>query len=153
MIAIDTAQGKLLRDAEIKTVLAVRRPYGKWLAENLLRLAEHLIGPLIGARGELDILTLTQRQMAFGYSAEELEMIVKPMVEQRVRGGGLDGGRHAAGGALAAAAAAILLLQAAFRAGHESAHRPDPREAGDVAEHDTSDGGATGWARGRSTRG
>ena len=31
MIAIDTAQGKLLRDAEIKASLAMRRPYGKWL--------------------------------------------------------------------------------------------------------------------------
>ena len=36
--------------------------------------------PLAEPAGELDILTLTQRQMAFGYSAEELDMIVKPMV-------------------------------------------------------------------------
>ncbi len=80
MIAIDTAQGKLLRDSEIKASLAARRPYGKWISENLLRLQDHLIGPLEEPTGELDILTLTQRQMAFGYSAEELDMIVKPMV-------------------------------------------------------------------------
>ena len=80
MIAIDTAQGKLLRDQEIKASLAVRRPYAKWLAENLLRLEDEVQAPLGEPAGDLDILTLTQRQMAFGYSAEELDMIVKPMV-------------------------------------------------------------------------
>jgi glutamate synthase (NADPH/NADH) large chain/glutamate synthase (ferredoxin) len=79
MIAIDTAQGKLLRDSEIKASLAIRRPYGKWLADNMLRLADRLEQPLAEPAGELDILTLTQRQIAFGYSAEELDMIVKPM--------------------------------------------------------------------------
>ena len=78
MIAIDTAQGKLLRDGEIKASLAVRRPYGKWLAENLLPLAGQA-APITEPGGELDILTLTQRQMAFGYSSEELDIIVKPM--------------------------------------------------------------------------
>ncbi|HEX4086043.1 MAG TPA: glutamate synthase-related protein [Chthoniobacteraceae bacterium] len=80
MIAIDTVQGKLLRDAEIKAALSMRRPYGKWLAENQLKLSQHLTGPLEQPKNELDILTLTQRQIAFGYSAEELDMIVKPMV-------------------------------------------------------------------------
>jgi glutamate synthase domain-containing protein 2/glutamate synthase domain-containing protein 1/glutamate synthase domain-containing protein 3 len=79
MIAIDTAQGKLLRDSEIKASLAVRRPYRKWLEENLLRLGDNLLHPLAEPKTELDILTLTQRQIAYGYSSEELDMIVKPM--------------------------------------------------------------------------
>jgi glutamate synthase domain-containing protein 2/glutamate synthase domain-containing protein 1/glutamate synthase domain-containing protein 3 len=80
MIAIDTAQGRLLRDGEIKNALAARRPYGKWIKENQIHLADHLAAPLAEPTNELDILTLTQRQMTFGYSAEELDMILKPMV-------------------------------------------------------------------------
>ena len=56
--------------------------------------------------------------------------------DQRPGGGRLDGHRHAAGRAVRPAAAALQLLQAAVRAGHQSADRSDPRRAGDVAEGD-----------------
>ena len=56
---------------------------------------------------------------------------------RRRRAGRLDGQRPVAGGALRAGAAAVLLLQAAVRAGHQPADRPDPRgnrdEPGDDA--------------------
>src|SRR5208337_651838 len=51
----------------------------KWLADNLLSLSAH-VTPLAEPKGDLDILTLTQRQMAYGYSSEELDIIVKPMI-------------------------------------------------------------------------
>ena len=78
MIAVDTAQGRLLRDEEIKALLARRKPYGEWLKANLLRLEELALPD--SAAEEPDILTNTQRQLAFGYSTEELEMVLKPMV-------------------------------------------------------------------------
>ncbi len=82
MIAVDTAGGRILRDAEIKNALAARKPYGEWLAANLLEVAPSAKEDVSIPEGELDILTLTQRQIAFGYSSEELEMIIKPMLKE-----------------------------------------------------------------------
>jgi len=81
MVAIDTAEGRLLHDTEIKERLADEHPYGEWLKTHLIQLAQHC-GPIPSEpTGPLDILTLTQKQLGFGYSSEELEMILKPMVQ------------------------------------------------------------------------
>ncbi len=79
MIAIDTAEGTLLRDADIKLALASRKPYGEWLASNLVRFEHTKEEELTPVAAELDIMSLTQQQIAFGYSSEELDMILKPM--------------------------------------------------------------------------
>ncbi len=79
MIAIDTAEGTLLRDADIKLGLASRKPYGEWLANNLVRFEHTKEEELKPSESELDIMSLTQQQIAFGYSSEELDMILKPM--------------------------------------------------------------------------
>ena len=50
----------------------------------------------------------------------------------------LHGHRHSAGLPLRPAAAAVQLFQAAFRSGHQSAHRPHSRRYGDVAHQVTS---------------
>jgi glutamate synthase domain-containing protein 2/glutamate synthase domain-containing protein 1/glutamate synthase domain-containing protein 3 len=82
MIAVDTVSGKLLRDADIKQQLASRRPYRQWLDENLIRLGKIVPRDAIPeAAGELDILTLTEKQIAFGFSSEELDVILKPMLK------------------------------------------------------------------------
>ena len=81
MIAIDTVKGKLLRDSEIKESLAVRKPYGEWLENNLVRFDLSKPEEIKPSSDEMDILSLTQRQIAFGYSAEEVDMIIKPMVK------------------------------------------------------------------------
>ncbi len=87
MIAVDTVSGKLLRDAEIKETLARQRPYRAWIKDNLVRLSELLHdAPAADPPAELDILTLTQRQIAFGYSNEELDLILKPMVVDAAEG-------------------------------------------------------------------
>ncbi|HLB34013.1 MAG TPA: glutamate synthase large subunit [Chthoniobacterales bacterium] len=80
MIAIDTAQGKLLRDTEIKNSLAQQKDYHQFVDKYLVKIkpltAEELTPPL----EKLDDLTLTQQQICFGYTKEELEMIFKPMI-------------------------------------------------------------------------
>ncbi|MDX2079938.1 MAG: glutamate synthase large subunit [Terrimicrobiaceae bacterium] len=82
MIAVDTAAGKVLRDRDIKAQLAARKPYAQWLATHLLELSQTPADAVAVPSGELDILTLTQRQIAFGYSSEELEMVIKPMMKE-----------------------------------------------------------------------
>ncbi len=81
MIAVDTRAGKLLRDAEIKKQLSAGQPYLEWVNTHLLRL-QQIAGKSISAPVEdLDILELTQQQVAFGYTSEELEMVFKPMLK------------------------------------------------------------------------
>ena len=87
MIAVDTAQGRLLRDREIKEQLAAQRPYRAWVKENLVRLADLVPAktePQPSTDGDLDILGLTERQLAFGYTAEELDVVFKPMLREGV---------------------------------------------------------------------
>ncbi|MEO6053849.1 MAG: glutamate synthase large subunit, partial [Chthoniobacterales bacterium] len=79
MIAIDTARGVLLRDREIKTSLAAKKDYKGWLEKHLIRLPETAVADIKEPEGELDTLSLTQRQISFGYTSEELDMILKPM--------------------------------------------------------------------------
>ena len=81
MIAVDTAAGRLLRNDEIKAKLSQRRPYAKWVREHLLRLDEFAKNIGHEMPEPSDVLTLTQRQLSFGYSTEEIEMVLKPMVQ------------------------------------------------------------------------
>src|SRR5215469_12627919 len=81
MIAVDTRAGKLLRDAEIKRQLSTKKPYLEWVNTHLLR-SQKIAGQTITEPAEeIDILSLTQRQIAFGYTTEELDMVLKPMVK------------------------------------------------------------------------
>ncbi len=77
MFMLDTERGEIVQDAEIKSALARRRPYGKWLAENTISL-EDLPEPTQTNTPDFD--TLTQRQAAFGYTLEDLRMILEPML-------------------------------------------------------------------------
>ncbi|MFQ5542247.1 MAG: glutamate synthase central domain-containing protein, partial [Candidatus Binatia bacterium] len=79
MIAVDTARGKLLRNGEIKSEVARQKPYGKWLKNNLFR-----VDSLRLNQGDpcstMEAVELVRYQKAFGYSEEELEVIISPMV-------------------------------------------------------------------------
>jgi len=88
MIAVDTLNGLLLRDDAIMARLAAARPYGQWVRDHLKPLESLVTRPLTEPEGELDILTLTQKQIAAGYSSEELDMILRPMVAKAAEGVG-----------------------------------------------------------------
>jgi len=81
MIAIDTVAGKLMRDREIKQALAERKPYGDWIAKYLLKFPAAKPEEILPPAAEIDLFALTQRQIAFGYSSEEVDMILKPMLK------------------------------------------------------------------------
>jgi len=79
MIAVDTAKGKLLRNDEFKKEIARQKPYGQWLKENLFRVDS------VGLKWEefdssMDSVELVRYQKAFGYSEEELDIFIAPMV-------------------------------------------------------------------------
>ncbi len=77
MFLVDIAEGRIIEDSEIKSALASAEPYGEWLAEGIVRLAdlpsrEHIIYPHS---------SVIRRQRAFGYTEEELRVIIAPMAK------------------------------------------------------------------------
>ena len=78
MFLLDPEQGRIVADAEIKAELAAQRPYGRWLAENRLELQD-LPPPDSFPQG--DPSTLLERQQAFGYTTEDINWLIRPMVE------------------------------------------------------------------------
>jgi glutamate synthase domain-containing protein 2/glutamate synthase domain-containing protein 1/glutamate synthase domain-containing protein 3 len=76
MFMLDTDRGEIVQDDALKAELASRRPYGDWLRENMATL-DDLPEPT-EVRGS-DFGTLARRQAAFGYTLEDLRMILEPM--------------------------------------------------------------------------
>ena len=76
MFLVDTVQKRIISDAEIKQQLAARQPYGKWLKEQQVTL-EQLPEPLRMRASDPE--TLERRQRAFGYSEEDLNILLAPM--------------------------------------------------------------------------
>jgi len=75
MFLVDTAQGRIIGDDEIKHELATAHPYAEWLDENLIDLdrlprRQHTIK---------SHRTVVQRQQMFGYTTEELRILIEPM--------------------------------------------------------------------------
>src|SRR5580704_17367721 len=77
MFLVDTVEGRIVSDKEIKEKLASRQPYGEWLAENQITIDQL---PKPSRMHHPDAETVLRRQRAFGYSDEDLRMILGPMV-------------------------------------------------------------------------
>src|SRR5437899_2091802 len=76
MFLVDTVEGRIISDKEIKKRLSARQPYGEWLRENQITL-DQLPEPVRVHAS--DHATILSRQRAFGYTDEDLKMIIEPM--------------------------------------------------------------------------
>ncbi|HEV2396327.1 MAG TPA: glutamate synthase large subunit [Candidatus Sulfotelmatobacter sp.] len=76
MFLVDTVEGRIVSDKEIKQKLASQQPYGEWLKENQITIDQL---PEPARMHHADAETLLRRQRAFGYSDEDLRMILAPM--------------------------------------------------------------------------
>ena len=81
MFLVDTREGRIVADEEIKDRIAGERPYRQWLDENLLTL-EAL--PEAESLPEPDHDTVLQRQLAFGYTFEDLRILMAPMAKMGI---------------------------------------------------------------------
>jgi glutamate synthase (NADPH/NADH) large chain len=81
MFLVDTEQGRIIEDEEIKRQLAAERPYRQWLNENLVKLEDLPAAPAVPAP---DHDTLLHRQIAFGYTFEDQRIILAPMARDGV---------------------------------------------------------------------
>ena len=77
MLLVDTVQGRVIGDEELKEMYADRQPYGEWLDSNLIELKNLKIpNQLVPTYKPEDLRRL---QKAFGYSYEEVETSIKNM--------------------------------------------------------------------------
>ena len=77
MFLVDLQEGRIIEDDEIKDSLAAAHPYSDWLHAGLVRLSdlpsrEHIVYPHS---------SVVRRQRAFGYTEEELRLIITPMAK------------------------------------------------------------------------
>ncbi|MFD5733888.1 glutamate synthase large subunit [Streptomyces sioyaensis] len=77
MFLVDTAEHRIIEDDEIKAQLAAEQPYQEWLESGLIELAdlperEHIVHTHA---------SVTRRQQTFGYTEEELRVILAPMAK------------------------------------------------------------------------
>ena len=72
---VDTAQGRIIDDEEIKRQVASEHPYAEWLREHLVDIED--LPPAHVPRPDHE--TVLQRQQAFGYTHEDLRLLLAPM--------------------------------------------------------------------------
>src|SRR3984893_4969971 len=75
MFLVDTTQGRIVADEEIKAELAAAHPYQDWLDKGLIPLGELPQGDYVRMPHHRVVL----RQLVFGYTYEELNLLVAPM--------------------------------------------------------------------------
>jgi glutamate synthase (ferredoxin) len=76
MFLVDMAQGRIISDEEIKQPIVTAQPYRQWINQHMVELDK------VALPSELlqpDHATVLQRQQAFGYTFEELRMLLVPM--------------------------------------------------------------------------
>ncbi len=78
MLAVDLERGEVLRNWEIKTRVAQEKPYGKWIAAHRRRISN----PSYPTDKVFDAPALLTRQVAFGYTAEDVDVVINPMAAE-----------------------------------------------------------------------
>ncbi len=76
MLLVDLEQHRIVSDEEIKRELATRHPYRKWLGDTQIVLEE--LNP-VEARASRTDVSLLDRQQAFGYTQEDIAILMSPM--------------------------------------------------------------------------
>ncbi|HOV77253.1 MAG TPA: glutamate synthase large subunit, partial [Sedimentisphaerales bacterium] len=76
MFLVDTAEGRIISDNEIKSKIVRQKPYRRWLEENRIELRGLFDAP---KPVKSDPTTIARRMRAFGYTREDLRMILLPM--------------------------------------------------------------------------
>ncbi len=85
MLVVNTTQGRILDDEALKSEMALVRPYQRWVAEQRIDLATLVAEREADSLGEVTrvepSLPLPVQQRAFGYTTDELKMVLGPMAD------------------------------------------------------------------------
>ena len=88
MFLVDMEQGRIVSDEEIKQGITSAHPYQDWLDRNLVSFADLKDAPELP---QSDLKTVLKRQLAFGYTFEELRLLLTPMARDGVEATGAMG--------------------------------------------------------------
>ncbi len=75
MFLVDTVAGRILDDTEIKSTLAAAHPYAEWVHAGIVPLADLPARPHVATPHE----AVLRRQQVFGYTDEDLRLLIEPM--------------------------------------------------------------------------
>ncbi len=79
MLLFDTLEGKILRDDELKRILAEQHPYQEWISQNMVNLEDIEVG----VQSPVDVgPSYLNRLRLYGYTREDIELIIKPMASK-----------------------------------------------------------------------
>ncbi len=81
MFIVDLAQGRIISDEELKKDICTRHPYREWLNENQISIKDLPIKE--DYEFTFDKNSLQTRQIAHGYTTEDIKVIFQPMVNQK----------------------------------------------------------------------
>jgi glutamate synthase (ferredoxin) len=81
MFLVDTAEGRIIEDEEIKRKIVSAHPYREWIKQHLVHLSDLPDAPVVE---QPDHVTLLQRQIAFGYTNEDERIVITPMAKDGV---------------------------------------------------------------------
>ena len=81
MFLVNMEEGRIVADEEIKDQIATEHPYREWIDQHMVELATLKDAPQLP---ESDPKTVIQRQMAFGYTFEEVRLLLTPMARDGV---------------------------------------------------------------------
>ncbi|CDN45413.1 hypothetical protein BN871_HL_00060, partial [Paenibacillus sp. P22] len=81
MLLVDTKEGRIISDEEVKAGIIAENPYREWLDDNLISLVDLPDAPELP---ELEHATVQQRQQSFGYTFEDLRKVLEPMASSGV---------------------------------------------------------------------
>ncbi|MBN2851585.1 MAG: glutamate synthase large subunit, partial [Clostridia bacterium] len=76
MLLVDTEQGRIIEDDELKKHISLEKPYGKWLKENMKTIDEIKTVKTVDKNR---IYNLAKLQCAFGYTYEDVNLLIREM--------------------------------------------------------------------------
>lgn len=76
MLLVDTKEGRIISDEEVKASIAAENPYREWLDEHLVHLDDLPEAPELPEQRHDNV---TKQQLSFGYTYEELRKVLEPM--------------------------------------------------------------------------
>jgi len=83
MFLVDTSEGRIVSDEEIKSQMAKAQPYGKWLKDNLVHFSD--LPNVTEKEPPYHHQATLQQLQAFGYNFEDLKINVGPMAQNSIQ--------------------------------------------------------------------
>ncbi len=123
LFLVDLDRGRIVEDEEIKHEVATRKPYAEWYEQEVIRSSD------LPEREpkERPTESLRARLLAFGYTQEDMKVILAPLARNAEEAVGSMGNDSPLAVLSDRKPAPLLVLQAALRPGDEPAGRLDPR--------------------------